>query len=133
MGPRSLVCNIYYTIVAVFWQFGCLLVQKPADFRAIKRPPSGTKFGRFIAQNSAAFWHCIRLLLVQKPANLLNQKRPPSGTNSAALLHKIRLLACTKTGRFSCNKAAAFWYKIRPLYCKIFGRLLLQKAAHLLN
>jgi hypothetical protein len=64
-------------------------------------------------------------MLVQKPADFLNQKRPPSGTNSAALLHKIRPLACTKTGRFIEPKAAAFWYK--------FGRLLVQKPADLLN
>src|SRR6267378_532668 len=72
-------------------------------------------------------------LLVQNLADLLNQKRPPSGTNSATLLHKIRPLDCTKTGRFLCNKAAAFWYKIQPLSGTTFGRLLVQKPADLLN
>jgi hypothetical protein len=69
------------------------------------------------------------MLLLKKLADLLNQKRPPSGTNSAALLHKIRLLACTKTGRFIAKSSAAFWHYIRPLACTKTGRFIELKPA----
>src|SRR6266702_3493815 len=88
-----------------------------------------TESGRFIAQKSAASGTKFGRLLVQKAADLLNQKRPPSGTNLAALLHKIRLVACTKTGRFIAKCSAAFCHYIRPLACTKTGR----KAADLLN
>jgi hypothetical protein len=67
---------------------------------------SGTKFGRFLVQNSAA---------------LLPKHRPLLALNSAACLYKKRLPSGTKFGRFIAQKSAPFWHYIQLLACTKSG------------
>src|SRR6267378_2175032 len=90
---------------------------------------SGTKFGRFLVQNSAGLLPKHRPLLALNSAACLYKKRPPSGTKFGCFIAQTSAASGTKFGCLVVQKAAALLYKIRPLYCTKIGHFLALHSA----